>query len=97
MGTENVRTGLRRDLEEESDDEDEDDEGDEGAGGDGAAPGQAGTQQARGLEPETLLWFAARGDFEVPPNVEYERKTGAFRGLEGVRIPPEPMHVTAPP
>ncbi|KAF4589421.1 hypothetical protein GQ602_003310 [Ophiocordyceps camponoti-floridani] len=43
----------------------------------------------RGPEPETLLWFAARGDFELPRNVEYERKVGVNRGLEGVNIPPE--------
>jgi mediator of RNA polymerase II transcription subunit 8 len=90
---ENVRTGLRKDLEEESDDEedeDEDDEGEDGAGGEVGGPGQAGLQPPRGLEPETLLWFASRGDFNVPPSVEYERKMGAYRGLDGVNIPSEP-------
>jgi mediator of RNA polymerase II transcription subunit 8 len=93
IGVENVRTGLRKDLEEESDDEedeDEDDEGEDGAGGEVGGPGQAGLQPPRGLEPETLLWFASRGDFNVPPSVEYERKMGAYRGLDGVNIPPEP-------
>lgn len=78
MGVENVRTGLRRDLEEEDDEDDEDEEADN----------QPEQQQPRGPEPETLLWFAARGDFAVPPNVEYERKTNVYKGLQGVRIPP---------
>lgn len=86
-GVENVRTGLRRDLEEESDEEQE--EGQEEDDGDGGAE----LQTVRGPEPETLLWFAARGDFEVPRNVEYERKVGVKRGLEGVRLPPESMQV----
>ncbi|RGP79839.1 mediator of rna polymerase ii transcription subunit 8 [Fusarium longipes] len=83
-GTENVRTGLRKGIEDDEDDEDEDEEETEQA----AAP-----VQVRGPEPETLLWFAARGDFEVPRNVEYERKEDAFRGiyvykgLQGVGIP----------
>ncbi|KAI9171837.1 Mediator of RNA polymerase II transcription subunit [Paramyrothecium foliicola] len=98
MGVENVRTGLRRDLEEESDEEDEDDEDQDGADGQGAASGRAGTQPPRGLEPETLLWFAARGDFQIPHNVEYERKLGVYKGFEGINIPPEPQqHELAPP
>ncbi|KAM0559415.1 hypothetical protein ACHAPJ_004443 [Fusarium lateritium] len=77
-GTENVRTGLRRDIEEGEDDEDEEDEEEENI----EAP-----VQVRGPEPETLLWFAARGDFEVPRNVEYERKMDVWKGLQGVNIP----------
>lgn len=84
-GTESVRTGLRRDVEDE---DDSDDEEDDNAGGEGES---AAAQLARGPEPETMLWFAARGDFEVPRNVEYERKVGVKKGLEGVNIPPEPM------
>ncbi|OAA73545.1 Mediator complex, subunit Med8 [Cordyceps fumosorosea ARSEF 2679] len=101
MGTENVRTGLRRDIEEdeeeeeeEEEEEDEEDEGEDqvmatvvpgGNGDGGAAP------QRRGPELETLLWFMARADFDVPRNVEYERKGGGppMRGLDGVGIPPE--------
>ncbi|KAF4979548.1 hypothetical protein FDECE_18038 [Fusarium decemcellulare] len=79
-GIENVRTGLRRDL--EDDDEDDDDEEDDE---ENAADGR---QKVRGPEPETLLWFAARGDFEVPRNVEYERKRDVYKGLQGVSIPP---------
>lgn len=89
MGTENVRTGLKRDLE---DDESDEDEGDEDEDEEGEA-----RQQVRGPEPETLLWFACRGDFELPPNVEYERKVGGvYRGLEGVNRPPEQMQGIAP-
>lgn len=84
-GTESVRTGLRRDVEDE---DESDDEEDDNAGGEGES---VAAQLARGPEPETMLWFAARGDFEVPRNVEYERKVGVKKGLEGVNIPPEPM------
>lgn len=83
-GTESVRTGLKRDVEEDEDDEDEDDE-DEDDVDDGSLAQQ---MQERGPEPETLLWFAARGDFEVPRNVEYERKKDAYMGLQGVNRPP---------
>jgi mediator of RNA polymerase II transcription subunit 8 len=93
MGIENVRTGLRRDLEEDSDDDD-DEEDDDGENQGGASQGQSGQQQpASGPELETILWFANRGDFDVPPSVEYERKVGGFRGLDGVRIP---LEKTAP-
>ena len=94
MGADTVRTGLRRGLDEESDDEDEaedadDDDGDDEGDDEDGEKGR--TQPPRGPEPETLLWFAARGDFEVPRNVEYERKGGVRKGLEGVNIPPERM------
>jgi mediator of RNA polymerase II transcription subunit 8 len=101
-GVENVRTGLKRDLEDERDDgdddddddadedEDEDMEGGEGKGGGGEQDGEAEDQ--RGPELETLLWFTTRGDFDVPPNVEYDRKVVLIKkGLEGVRIPPDTM------
>jgi mediator of RNA polymerase II transcription subunit 8 len=82
-GTENVRTGLRKGIEEDEEDEEEEEE----------EPATAPVQ-IRGPEPETLLWFAARGDFEVPRNVEYERKEDSFegiyvyKGLQGVGVPP---------
>ncbi|KAG5929493.1 hypothetical protein E4U42_005758 [Claviceps africana] len=80
-GVRGVRTGLRRALDEESEGEDENEDEDEDEGdGDG---------DAGGPEPETLLWFAARGDFEVPRNVEYERRGPVRQGLEGVNVPPE--------
>ncbi|KAL7796878.1 mediator of RNA polymerase II transcription complex subunit 8 domain-containing protein [Trichoderma ceciliae] len=91
MGVEKVRTGLRKGLDEESDeeeDEDEDDEDDDDDAMDGANGQSRTTALARGPEPETLLWFAARGDFDVPRNVEYERKAGRKMGYEGVNIPP---------
>ncbi|PHH90520.1 hypothetical protein CDD83_3445 [Cordyceps sp. RAO-2017] len=92
-GTDRVRTGLRRGLDEESDDEEEE----EGGGGEDADDddddndeGARKAQLVRGPELETLLWFADRGDFEVPPGVEFQRKVGVRRGLEGVNIPPPP-------
>ncbi|VUC22841.1 unnamed protein product [Clonostachys rosea] len=93
-GVENVRTGLRRELEE--DESDEEGEGEDEDEVDDRARGVPGQQQGappvvRGPEPETLMWFAARGDFSVPPNIEFERKVDVYRGLQGVSIPPEPM------
>ncbi len=92
MGVENVRTGLRRGL----DDDESDDEGDEAEGEgddmmdqdgeDDAA--KAKNQPPRGPEPETILWFMNRGDFDLPPNIEYGRKGDIYRGLQGVNIPP---------
>ncbi|KAK1636163.1 mediator of RNA polymerase II transcription complex subunit 8-domain-containing protein [Colletotrichum phormii] len=90
MGVENVRTGLRRGLEEEEDDEDEDDEegSDEeggGGGGDGdvVMSGQSQTKKPTkptGPEPEMLFWFEARGDFELPRNVDLLSQAGTKRG-----------------
>lgn len=100
QGIEHVRTGLKRSLEDEEDSEEEDDdEGDQEEDGNEAfeeeetatsakAPGP-GPEQSRGPEPETMLWFAARGDFDVPSNVEYGRKRGGYRGLQGVGVPPQ--------
>lgn len=89
MGVENVRTGLRKGLDDESDEEDDEDEADEDE--DGEDEERGGRALARGPELETLLWFGARGDFELPRNVEFERKVGVKKGLEGVNIPPERM------
>lgn len=91
MGVENVRTGLKKDLEQDEDDESEgdEDEGDEDMEGDGSKkePGEGPPNGLpRGPEPETLLWFMARGDFAVPQNVEYERKVDGYRGLQGVSM-----------
>lgn len=94
LGAEHVRTGLKKALDEDSDeDEDDDDEADDDIDEDGDnADGEKGEKQiARGPEPETLMWFSSRGDFEVPRNIEFERKAGVKRGLEGVNIPPETM------
>jgi mediator of RNA polymerase II transcription subunit 8, fungi type len=74
MGTRNVRTGLRRSLDDEEESEDEDEEDEEGedeamgavSGGKGAVTG------ASKLEPEVVLWFAARGDMRLPGNIEIE-------------------------
>jgi mediator of RNA polymerase II transcription subunit 8 len=85
IGIENVRTGLRRDLEES--DEEEDDEEDEeevgagpeavaaqsGAGGlaTGAAPPTSGTTKLP-MQPEHLFWISVKGDLSLPRNVEFE-------------------------
>ncbi|KAH8899284.1 choline sulfatase [Thozetella sp. PMI_491] len=87
LGIENVRTGLKRNLDEESEDEEEDEEDDDvmmidPPNGSGAPPtGQPGTSAAmgnnNGLEPEHILWFAARGDLNLPPHIELQSQKGA--------------------
>lgn len=88
-GVETVRTGLKRDLEEDDEEDEEED-----------AESKDEDEEPRGLprgpEPETLLWFATRGDFDIPRNVEFERKRDLKRGLDGVNIPPEPMQGVDP-
>ncbi|CAG7558504.1 unnamed protein product [Fusarium equiseti] len=97
-GTENVRTGLRKGIEDGDDDDEEEEEEDED---EEEQEPTAAPVQVRGPEPETLLWFAARGDFEVPRNVEYERKEEpykgiyVYKGLQGVGVPPTAQ--VAPP
>ncbi|OAA39167.1 Mediator complex, subunit Med8 [Metarhizium rileyi] len=90
LGVENVRTGLRRGLD-ESDDEDDDEAEEEDGGEDNDNAEKGGKSVPRGPELETLLWFGARGDFDLPRNVEFERKVGVRRGLEGVNIPPDKL------
>ncbi|KAF4970463.1 hypothetical protein FZEAL_10032 [Fusarium zealandicum] len=80
-GADNVRTGLRRDLEDD-DDEDEDEDEDDDDGG-------SAQQKTRGPEPETLLWFATRGDFDLPRTIDFGRKNDVYTGLQGVSIPPD--------
>ncbi|KAK2011401.1 hypothetical protein LZ32DRAFT_533959 [Colletotrichum eremochloae] len=90
-GVENVRTGLKRSLE---DDDEEEEESDEEGGGDGdvamSGQGQQQQQQAKppkqtGPEPEMLFWFEARGDFDLPQNVDLLSQAGLKRGPMGVR------------
>lgn len=90
MGVENARTGLKRDVEEDDDGEDEDEDDEEGDD-DAEVAGNESKQVVTGPEPETLLFFMARADFEVPRNVEYERKGMVKKGFEGVNVPPERM------
>ncbi|KAK1690115.1 mediator of RNA polymerase II transcription complex subunit 8-domain-containing protein [Colletotrichum godetiae] len=90
MGVENVRTGLRRGLEEEEEEEEEEDDDDdedgsdeEGGGGDVVMSGQSQTKKPTkptGPEPEMLFWFEARGDFELPRNVDLLSQAGTKRG-----------------
>ncbi|KAH6885817.1 mediator of RNA polymerase II transcription complex subunit 8-domain-containing protein [Thelonectria olida] len=87
-GIENVRTGLRRNVEEDDDDE-EDDEDEEKPPG-GAMEGVS-TQTGEGAEPELLLYYMTRGDFNLPSNIEFERGpvvAARARGLEGINILP---------
>ncbi|KAF4440819.1 Mediator of RNA polymerase II transcription subunit 8 [Fusarium austroafricanum] len=93
-GIKNVRTGLRKGIEDDEDDEDE--EGDEEDEEEEPEKTEAPAVKIRGAEPETLLWFAARGDFEVPRNVEYERKVDVFRGLQGISILPSDQQQAQP-
>ncbi|KAM0288007.1 hypothetical protein ACHAQH_000075 [Verticillium albo-atrum] len=77
-GIENVRSGLKRPLEEpeESDEEDGDDDEDDDEDVVMADEAQAGTLQpgkTAGPEPEVFFWFSARGDFDLPRNVEFEK------------------------
>ncbi|KAK1994950.1 hypothetical protein LX36DRAFT_583397 [Colletotrichum falcatum] len=94
-GVENVRTGLQRSLEDD-DEDDEEDESDEEGGGDGdvAMSGQGQQQQQKqqakppkptGPEPEMLFWFEARGDFDLPQNVDLLSQAGLKRGPMGAR------------
>ncbi|KAK1978375.1 mediator of RNA polymerase II transcription complex subunit 8-domain-containing protein [Colletotrichum cereale] len=90
-GIENVRTGLKRSLEDDEDD-DEEEESDEEGGGDGdvAMSGQGQQHQAKppkptGPEPEMLFWFEARGDFDLPRNVDLLSQAGSKRGQMGAR------------
>ncbi|KAK2061883.1 hypothetical protein LY76DRAFT_566027 [Colletotrichum caudatum] len=97
-GVENVRTGLKRSLEEDDDEEEEEEESDEEGGGDGdvamSGQGQQKQQQQQqqqkppkptGPEPEMLFWFEARGDFDLPQNVDLLSQAGLKRGPMGVR------------
>lgn len=94
MGIENVRTGLRQNLEDEYEDDDEDEDEDENEGDQtmtdassllpgsepsSSQPGGAGLGQqvntaapSLGEDPERMLWFAARGDRDLPPGIELE-------------------------
>ncbi|KAL2261447.1 hypothetical protein VTK26DRAFT_4164 [Humicola hyalothermophila] len=81
MGIENVRTGLKRDLEESDDeyeDEDEEEEEEEPALASGGAAGQvsgAGAGAAAGrpaLQPEHLFWLAVQGNLNIPRNIDFE-------------------------
>lgn len=94
MGIENVRTGLRQNLEDEYEDDDEDEEEEDNEGDQAmtdalsappgtdpssSQPGVAGPGQQvnaagplPGEDPERLLWFAARGDRDLPPGIELE-------------------------
>ncbi|KAH6692339.1 mediator of RNA polymerase II transcription complex subunit 8-domain-containing protein [Plectosphaerella plurivora] len=90
-GIENVRSGLRRALEEPDEDEDEDesDEGDDDEDVDldvimGETTAPTGQTTAPPPEPELLFWFAARGDYDIPPNVELEKDAAKRARLSGV-------------
>ncbi|KAK4136651.1 hypothetical protein BT67DRAFT_398019 [Trichocladium antarcticum] len=88
VGIENVRTGLKRDLEESDDEEDEDeDEDEEEASSDSdeeSAVAQGGRAAGAGapaagagkimMRPEHVFWLAVQGDIDIPPNVDFESR-----------------------
>lgn len=83
-GIENVRTGLRRNID---DDDDEDEYEDEEKPG-GGEPDDGASAAVEGAEHEQLLWTMTMGDFNLPANVQFERPDGARRGLQGMNVPP---------
>lgn len=101
MGIENVRTGLKRDIEKEyNEEEEEDDDDQEESEEEEEEDAQPDTRPAepqandapvtRGPELEQLLWFMTRGDFDLPENIEYHRKDRQpYRGMQGFNIPPQ--------
>ncbi|PKS09882.1 hypothetical protein jhhlp_004505 [Lomentospora prolificans] len=84
MGIENVRTGLRKSMDEEEDeDEDEDEEGDEGNGvKDGGKTGVAGGDELAKMARFKLARNSVVGRFEMPPNADWEAK----RKMVGVGV-----------
>ena len=83
LGIENVRTGLKRNLDEESDEEEEEDEDEDeddimsgmNSNDRAAAAGQAtagGDATRPAIEPEHILWFSARGDFNLPRFIDLQ-------------------------
>ncbi|KAI8296570.1 Mediator of RNA polymerase II transcription subunit 8 [Colletotrichum sp. SAR11_240] len=86
-GVENVRTGLKRGLEEDEDSEDDEGDGDEDVvmGGQQQQQQQPPPQKRTGPEPEMLFWFEANGDFDLNRNVELLSRAGTKRGPMGAR------------
>ncbi|KAK4451722.1 mediator of RNA polymerase II transcription subunit 8 [Podospora aff. communis PSN243] len=75
MGVTNVRTGLKRSLDEEEseeEEEEEDEEEDEAMGGVSSGGGKGLEAGPPGVEPEVVFWFAARGDVRLPANTKIE-------------------------
>lgn len=87
MGIENVRTGLKRSLEEEDSEEEEDDEDEDDEDEDKplAAAAVEKINAANLFHPEHILWMAARGNMKVK-NVDLE----AIRKREKPRGRPAP-------
>ncbi|KAK3950937.1 mediator of RNA polymerase II transcription complex subunit 8-domain-containing protein [Pseudoneurospora amorphoporcata] len=84
MGVENVRTGLKRSLEEE-DSEEEDEDEDEDEDRPLAAAGLGKVNAANLFHPEHVLWLTSRGNMKVK-NVDLE----AIRKREKPRGRPAP-------
>ncbi|KAM7194276.1 mediator of RNA polymerase II transcription subunit 8 [Naviculisporaceae sp. PSN 640] len=86
MGTQFVRTGLKRSLEEIDEDEEESDEEDSqermdedvveipkpGGASRPQQPAAAAVNDANKLHPEHMLWFMAKGDMNIPTNLDME-------------------------
>ncbi|KAF4343369.1 mediator of RNA polymerase II transcription subunit 8 [Fusarium beomiforme] len=96
IGIKNVRTGLRRPIEDDEEEDEEEGDDEEEEEPEETEKAEAPEVKVRGAEPETLLWFAARGDFEVPRNVEYERKVDVYKGYQGINIPPSDQQQQQP-
>ena len=86
MGIENVRTGLKRSLEEEEDSEEEDEDEDEDEDKPLAAAGIGSINAANLFHPEHLLCLTSKGNMKVPKNVDLE----AIRKREKPRGRPAP-------
>ncbi|KAF6828726.1 RNA polymerase II mediator complex component Med8 [Colletotrichum musicola] len=84
-GVENVRTGLRKGLEEDEESEDDEDGGDDEDVVMGGQPKPQAPPKRTGPEPEMLFWFESRGDFELPRNVDLLSQAGTKRGPMGGR------------
>ncbi|KAK4100674.1 hypothetical protein N658DRAFT_516490 [Parathielavia hyrcaniae] len=83
MGIQNVRTGLRQNLEEsdeeeedeDEEDEDEEEEEEEEEEGEEEKKGASGTAgQQRALEPEHMFWLAARGNPNLSDRIPFQSK-----------------------
>jgi mediator of RNA polymerase II transcription subunit 8, fungi type len=88
IGVENIRTGLMKNLDEDSEEDDDDEDEDEEevllAKQQQRATTAATAQNATGPAPEVLFWFAARGDGELPPSVDLEYLRGQIPGTMGM-------------
>lgn len=87
MGIENVRTGLRRNLDWDSD-EGEDDEDGSGEGSSaqkGAMVDGVATEKSEFIDPERILSFSVKLDWDMPANFDFESKRPKARANQPQR------------